>query len=67
MLNKASTIPPREIVKWYTYAIVLMAPGSFVVLPLLWLAQHWVSRTARLTAVRTGGHSCAPGTSEVRG
>ena len=36
---------------------VLMAPGSFVVLPLLWLAQHWASRNARLTAVRTGGHT----------
>ena len=43
------TIPPREIAKWCSYAIVLLAPGSFVVLPLLWLARHWPARTTRLT------------------
>jgi len=47
MLNKPSTIPPREMAKWYAYAIVLMAPGSFVVLPLVWLARHWASRNGR--------------------
>ena len=51
MSKKARTIPPREMAKWCTYGIVLLAPGSFVVLPLLWLARHWASRTARLTTL----------------
>lgn len=38
------TIPPREAAKWCAYALVLLAPGSFVVLPLLWLSRQWVLR-----------------------
>lgn len=30
---------PREVTKWFAYALILVAPGSFVVLPVLWLAR----------------------------
>ena len=46
-----STLPAREIAKWCSCAIiVLLAPGSFVVLPLLWLTRYRASRAARLSA-----------------
>jgi hypothetical protein len=32
--------------KWCAYALVLLAPGSFVVLPLLWLIRVSISRPA---------------------
>ena len=32
---------PRELAKWLTYALVLLAPGSFVVLPVLWLLRSY--------------------------
>lgn len=31
---------PRERAKWCAYALVLLAPGSFVVLPVLWLVRR---------------------------
>jgi hypothetical protein len=33
-------MPPREIARWCGYAFLLLAPGSFVILPVLWLARH---------------------------
>ena len=31
---------PRELAKWCAYALLLLAPGSFFVLPLLWLVRR---------------------------
>lgn len=31
---------PRELMKWCAYALVLLTPGSFVVLPVLWVIRH---------------------------
>jgi hypothetical protein len=33
--------------KWCAYALVLLAPGSFVVLPALWLARALAARAPR--------------------
>ncbi len=32
---------PRELTKWCAYALVLLTPGSFVILPVLWLVRRW--------------------------
>ena len=36
----------RAIAKWGACALVLLAPGSFVILPLLWIARRWAARAA---------------------
>jgi hypothetical protein len=33
------TASPPELRKWCVYALVLLVPGSFVVLPALWFAR----------------------------
>ena len=35
--------------KWCAYALVLLAPGSFIVLPALWLVRAFYSSTGRRT------------------
>ena len=52
MFNAFTVPPQREWMKWCAFALVLIAPGSFVVLPLLWL---W-----RLLAMRTMQPKTAP-------
>jgi len=39
MFRTRTASRPREIAKWCVYALVLLAPGSFVVLPVLWLIR----------------------------
>jgi hypothetical protein len=51
MLYSTKAIPPREMAKVCAYGLVLLLPGSFVVLPLLWLSRRWMSRSPRLAAV----------------
>jgi len=46
-------VSPREMAKWGTYALLLLAPGSLIVLPLAFAARYWWTRSARLApAVR---------------
>ena len=33
------TAPPPELRKWCAYALILLVPGSFVVLPVVWLVR----------------------------
>ena len=39
--------PPRGLAKWLGYGLVLLAPGSFVILPALWLARLIGGQAAR--------------------
>ena len=36
----------RQVAKWCAYGLVLVAPGSLVVLPLWLLRRRWASRAA---------------------
>ena len=40
LLLRPLTATPRELAKWCAYTLVLLAPGSFIVLPLLWLYRQ---------------------------
>jgi len=40
MYRFMTPIAPRELTRWCGYALVLLTPGSFVVVPVLWLARH---------------------------
>ena len=40
-----------QLGKWCAIALVLVTPGSFVVLPVIWLARNW-QRVKDLGAVR---------------
>ena len=45
MLSRSLAIPPK-LRRWGTYALILLAPGSWVVLPAWWLLRL-VVRAAR--------------------
>jgi len=59
MLKSSRSTPPREIARWGVYALLLLAPGSFVVLPLLWLARTWASRATRPAPIPGSRHAGA--------
>ena len=40
------TAETRAIAKWCACALILLAPGSFVIVPLVWLARRWATRGA---------------------
>jgi|SoiMethySBSTD1v2_1073268.scaffolds.fasta_scaffold21989_2 hypothetical protein len=40
MIRQLIAAVPPEVARWCAYALVLLAPGSFIVLPLLWLARQ---------------------------
>jgi hypothetical protein len=48
MFGAARTVEARGIAKWCACGLILLAPGSFIVLPLLWLARQWSARGAAL-------------------
>jgi hypothetical protein len=41
MFRRLIASSPREVRTWCAYALILLAPGSFFVLPLLWLVRLW--------------------------
>jgi len=43
-LHRYPRVSPREIAKWCVYALVLLVPGSFVFLPVMWLVRHGVAQ-----------------------
>jgi hypothetical protein len=47
MFNRLIASLPRDLGKWCGCALVLLAPGSFVILPLLWLIRQFGVHTAR--------------------
>ncbi len=38
---------PRVLAKWCAYVLLLLLPGSFIVIPLLWLSRRWALMSAR--------------------
>ena len=45
MFNRLANNRLRRCAKWGTYALLLLAPGSFLTLPVLWLIKrHAASR-----------------------
>ena len=41
MFPRLTAPSPRELWKYCAYALILLAPGSFVVLPVLWLVRQF--------------------------
>ena len=46
MFSRLKAATPQELGKWCVYALVLLTPGSFIALPLLWLLNRAKSRFA---------------------
>ena len=40
MFRSLMTSSPRSLEAWLACALILVTPGSFIVLPLLWLASR---------------------------
>ena len=38
--DRAIDIPPRNFVRWGAWVIAALMPGSFVILPVLWLVRQ---------------------------
>jgi hypothetical protein len=51
MFDAITARPPRDLVKWCTGGLLLLMPGSFVVLPLWWLGRYAVSWAIRPRAL----------------
>jgi hypothetical protein len=41
MIRRLIAATPRELVKCCAYALILLTPGSFVVLPVLWFIRQF--------------------------
>ena len=41
MIRRLKAPSPSELRKYFVYALILLAPGSFVVLPVLWLVRQF--------------------------
>ncbi len=39
MLRRLIASSPHELGKWCAYAVILLVPGTFVVLPVMWLIR----------------------------
>jgi hypothetical protein len=39
-MSGRSIVTPPKLGQWVAYALILLAPGSFIVLPALWLARR---------------------------
>ena len=37
----SQVLSPGRLGKWCAIAVILATPGSFIVLPALWLARNW--------------------------
>ena len=53
MFRVLTTSSPRELMKWCAYALVLLVPGSFVVLPVLWLVRGRRTYFLKLPGTKT--------------
>ncbi len=35
----------RDRARWWAYALILLVPGSFIVLPVIWAVRLWRTRS----------------------
>jgi hypothetical protein len=47
MFRRLIASSPRELGKYCAYALILLAPGSFVVLPVFWLVRLFGVQASR--------------------
>jgi hypothetical protein len=52
MFQRLLDTSPREIWKWLLYALLLLAPGSFVILAAIGVVRHCVRTQSPLLAGR---------------
>ena len=52
MFRAIKSAPAGEWAKWCGCILILLAPGSFVILPVLWLARQWAARGTVLAKSR---------------
>ena len=44
MLGHLKASLPHNLGKWCAYAVILLVPGSFIVLPVMWLVRLFVRK-----------------------
>jgi hypothetical protein len=44
VLRAIKSAPAGEWAKWCAFALILLTPGSFVIVPVVWLARQWAAR-----------------------
>ncbi len=42
-VDRLSILSVRQVGKWCAYVLILLTPGTFVILPALWLIRRFVS------------------------
>jgi hypothetical protein len=47
MFRRVIASPPRSLSRWCGYALILLTPGSFIVLPLFWLLKVFGFQASR--------------------
>ena len=40
-MRRFPPLPSAQLGKWCACALLLLAPGSFLVLPILWIVRRW--------------------------
>jgi hypothetical protein len=46
VFSAIKSAPAGEWARWGACILILLAPGSFVILPLVWIARQWTARGA---------------------
>jgi hypothetical protein len=44
MLGRLKASLPHNLGKWCAYALILLVPGSFIALPVMWLVRFFVRK-----------------------
>lgn len=47
MFRRLIASSPRSLSKWCAYTLILLAPGSFIVLPVVWLVKIFGLQASR--------------------
>jgi hypothetical protein len=66
MFRRPKALSPREFGKYCAYALILLAPGSFVLLPVLWLVRLFGVKAWRQAQERAIGTEHTVGGEHVK-